>query len=45
MLLSSMATTLDLPPKSDADEMMIENSESYDVTAQRQVRGLARVGG
>lgn len=30
--LASVASRLDLPPKLDATEMMIENSESYDVT-------------
>lgn len=30
--LASVAAILELPPKLDADEMMIENSDSYDVT-------------
>lgn len=30
--LAYLASRLDLPPKLDADEMMIENSETYDVT-------------
>lgn len=30
--LASLATILELPPKLDADEMMVENSENYDVT-------------
>lgn len=30
--LASVASILELPPKLDADEMMVENSESYDVT-------------
>lgn len=32
MSLSSMATISDLPPKLDANEMMVENFESYDAT-------------